>query len=239
MTTKKILLVDDTKLFLELEKNFLRLSPVRVFTASNGEEALEMARTERPDLIFMDLHMPGMGGAACCEEIKADAELGSIPVVMVTSSGRDEDVELCRKAGCDDYVTKPIDRRIFLEKAHEHLSSVERREVRIPCRTTMTYRMNGSTLYGESADLSIGGTYLASELEVKKNMELTLAFTLQEPEEVAISSKGRVAWLNGTQNRRKPSLPAGFGVEFIEIPDYAYAAVKTFVETRKRNRSGG
>ena len=103
----------------------------------------------------------------------------------------------------------------------------------------MTYRMNGSTLYGESADLSIGGTYLASELEVKKNMELTLAFTLQEPEEVAISSKGRVAWLNGTQNRRKPSLPAGFGVEFIEIPDYAYAAVKTFVETRKRNRSGG
>lgn len=239
MATKKILLVDDTKLFLELEKSFLRLSPVRVFTASNGEEALEMARRERPDLIFMDLHMPGMGGAACCEEIKADAELGSIPVVMVTSSGRDEDVELCGKAGCDDYVTKPIDRRIFLEKAHEHLSSVERRETRIPCRTTMTYRMNGSTLHAESADLSIGGTYLASDLDVKENTELTLAFTLQEPEEVAISSKGRVAWLNGPQYRRKPSLPTGFGVEFIEIPDYAYAAVKNFVETRKRDNSGG
>jgi CheY-like chemotaxis protein len=233
MTTKKILLVDDTKLFLELEKNFLKLSPVRILTASTGEEALEIARNEHPDLVFMDIHMPGMGGIACCKEMKSDSSLRSIPIVMVTSSGRDEDLEICRKAGCDGYVTKPVDRRQFLEKARVYLNTVERRGVRVPCRVTVSCRLNGFSLRAESADLSIGGTYLVCDQEVEDNMELTVAFTLHEPEEVAIASKGRVAWVNNEKRRKKPSLPVGFGVEFVEIPDYAGAAVRAFIESRR------
>jgi CheY-like chemotaxis protein len=233
MTTKKILLVDDTKLFLELEKNFLRLSPVRILTASSGEEALEIARNERPDLVFMDIHMPGMGGVACCEKMKSDSSLRSIPVVMVTASGREEDLELCRKAGCDGYVTKPVDRRLFLEKARAYLNTVDRRGIRIPCRMTVSCRMNGNALRAESTDLSIGGTYLACDLDVQENMELTIAFTLHEPEEVAIASKARIAWVNNAKRRRKPSLPEGFGVEFVEIPDYVGDAVRAFIESRR------
>lgn len=236
MTTKKILLVDDTKLFLELEKNFLRLSSVRILTAASGEEALEIARSEHPDLIFMDIHMPGMGGVACCETIKSDSNLQSIPVVMVSSSGREDDVELCRKAGCDGYVTKPVDRRQFLEKARTFLDTVERRGVRVPCRVTVSCKVNSFSLCAESADLSIGGTYLSCDRDVQENMEVTVAFTLHEPEEVAIASKGRVAWVNTGTSRKKPSLPTGFGVEFIEIPDYAGAAVRAFIESRKPSR---
>jgi CheY-like chemotaxis protein len=233
MATKKILLVDDTKLFLELEKNFLKLSPVRILTASSGEEALEIARSEHPDLIFMDIHMPGMGGVACCREMKSDSTLRTIPIVMVSSCGKEEDVEQCRKAGCDGYVTKPVDRRLFLEKARTYLDSIERRGVRIPCRMTVSCKVNGHALRAESADLSIGGAYLAAEQSVVENTELTIAFTLHEPEETAIASKGRVAWVNSDKSRKKPSLPVGFGVEFTEIPDYASAAVRAFVESRR------
>lgn len=233
MATKKILLVDDTKLFLELEKNFLKLSPVRILTASSGEEALEIARNERPDLIFMDIHMPGMGGVACCREMKSDPELRTIPIVMVSSCGKEEDLDQCRKAGCDGYVTKPVDRRLFLEKAHTYLNTIERRGVRIPYRVTVSCKVNGQALRAESADLSIGGAYLAAEQSVVENAELTIAFTLHDPEETAIASKGRVAWINSENDKKKPSLPAGFGVEFIEIPDYASAAVRAFVESRR------
>ena len=72
MATPKILLVDDTKLFLRLEQEYLRQSSVTVFTASNGREALETARKIMPDLIYMDLNMPEMNGIECCSAIKAD-----------------------------------------------------------------------------------------------------------------------------------------------------------------------
>lgn len=84
----KILLVDDVNMFLELQKTFLKLSSVHLFTAQDGVEALQVMRKERPSLVFMDLHMPRMDGAECCARMKADAESKAIPVVMITSEGK-------------------------------------------------------------------------------------------------------------------------------------------------------
>jgi CheY-like chemotaxis protein len=232
MTTKMILLVDDTKLFLELEKEFLKLSPVRILTASSGEEALEIAKNEHPDLIFMDINMPGMGGLASCKVMKS-SPLRSIPIIMVSTAGTEKDIELSRKAGCDDYITKPIDRRVFLEKARAYTNSVERREIRIPCRVSIFCKVNDFPFFAESTDLSINGMYIACDQDVEENMELTAAFTLQYPEEVAIATKGRIVWVNNSKSRKRPYLPVGFGVEFIEIPDYAGAAIRAFIESRR------
>lgn len=233
MATKKILLVDDTKLFLELEKNFLRLSPVHILTASSGEEALAVIEQERPDLVFMDVHMPGMGGIACCRRIKSNPALNSIPVIMVTSSGKIEDVELCREAGCDGYVTKPIDRREFLEKARVHLQSVDRREPRVPFRTSVSFQVDGRALSGMSADLSSGGIYVECEDGLHARQELLLEIAMAGPENPPVRSRGVVAWENGPGNRRKPSLPAGFGVEFVEMKDRDSALVRSIIESRR------
>jgi len=232
MTLKKILLVDDTKLFLELEKSFLKLSPVQVITASNGEEALTIVRKERPDLIFMDIHMPGMGGIACCNELKSDPELSSIPVVMVTSSGKDEDIELCRAAGCDGYVTKPVDRKLFLEKARDHLKIVDRREPRIPCRISVTCSINGRSIPAESEDISVGGIYVACSEGLREMTEIVLSFTLREPASAPVSVKGRIAWINTPPRLKKPSLPPGFGVEFVDLQKTAATAVMSFMASR-------
>src|SRR6516165_8227657 len=105
----KVLLVDDVTMFLELQKMFLKLSSVHVLTARNGIEAIEVARKERPALIFMDLHMPGMNGDECCAAIKADPELKSVPVIMLTSEGKIGDQALCYKSGCNGFLTKPLD----------------------------------------------------------------------------------------------------------------------------------
>ena len=79
----KVLLVDDVTMFLELQKVFLKLSSVHVLTACNGIEAIEMARRERPALIFMDLHLPGMNGDECCAAIKLAPPCGR-PTASVT-----------------------------------------------------------------------------------------------------------------------------------------------------------
>ena len=126
MSLPRILLVDDVRLFLELEKSYLNLTQAQVLTAANGQEALELVRSMRPDLVFLDLYMPVLDGAACCTAIKGDPELVAIPVVMVTTGGKPEEVELCRAAGCDGLLTKPIDRSAFLDTVSRFIPSFNR-----------------------------------------------------------------------------------------------------------------
>jgi two-component system, cell cycle response regulator len=127
MSLPRILLVDDVKLFLELEKSYLNLTQAQVLTAANGQEALELVRSKRPDLVFLDLYMPVLDGKACCMAIKDDPELAAIPVVMVTTGGKSEEVDLCRAAGCDGLLTKPIDRSAFLDMVSRFIPSFKRR----------------------------------------------------------------------------------------------------------------
>lgn len=232
MSRPKILLVDDTKLFLELEKNFLKLTSAIVLTAGDGAEALKVARSERPDLIFMDLNMPVMDGLTCCAAIKGDPQLRSIPVIMVTSAGKDEDVRLCRQAGCDDHLTKPINRKVFLEKGRKFLNDIERRETRVGCQTAVKFRVHKLHLSGVSADISGKGIYIATEYEIDEKTPLDLSFTLPDSDCIIDSVAGRVAWQNTREKHLKPQLPVGFGVEFLGLSEEkaelisAYVAVK-------------
>jgi len=230
MSAPKILLVDDTKLFLELEKNFLKLSPVHVLSASSGEEALEVAKREQPDLIFMDITMPGMGGIACCATLKADTLLKTIPVIMVSSCGKEEDLEACRRAGCNDFLTKPIDRKLFLAKARSFLDSIDRRDVRVTCETPVTFTVDGVSRSGVSFDLSNGGIYVSEAKPVEEKSVVSLKLILPDASATAINAQGVVAWQNSPGKRRKMTLPPGFGVEFTAIPEAANQAIKSYVE---------
>jgi CheY-like chemotaxis protein len=232
--TPKILLVDDVAMFLELQKMFLRLSSVRILTARNGVEALQTAKEEMPSLIFMDLHMPDMGGAECCTRIKEDPQLRSIPVVMITSEGKDEDKALCMKAGCDDFMTKPIDRLLYLEMARKYVPTVDRRETRIQYRGKARFRVYGLTLSGEIQDVSARGVYVATDYEVEKETCLELVFALQEENGAVIQARGRVAWVNSRNDKRKKAFPAGFGVELIAITEESNRTLQHFVETHRR-----
>src|ERR1035437_2297560 len=123
----KILLVDDVQMFLEIEKEFFLQSSGDILTAKDGCEALDAVKTGQPDLVFMDLQMPKMDGASCCQVIKSDSTISKIPVVMITSSEKKEDRELCYSAGCDYFLTKPLDRNRFLEIARKYVPAVDRR----------------------------------------------------------------------------------------------------------------
>lgn len=230
MAAPKILLVDDVKLFIELEKSFLTHSDVSVLTAEDGEEALEIVRRERPDLVFLDIHMPKLNGVACCTAIKSDPDLLFIPVIMVTTAGREEEIELCNKAGCDDYLTKPVERKAFLEKARAYLPNIERREPRVQLQTPALFRDGKGVCTAAVADISSGGIYLTTDYAVTLNDAMELAFFLPSSEVGLIDIKGRVAWLNSGKSRKKWDMPVGFGVEYTSISDDARQAIQEMID---------
>ncbi len=119
---KVVLIVEDDLKSLKLFRDLLQATGYAILEATNGKKAVELAREKKPDLILMDIQMPVMDGFEATKILKADAETRNIPIIALTSYAMKEDDEKMREAGCDGYITKPIDTREFLKKVSEFLS---------------------------------------------------------------------------------------------------------------------
>lgn len=113
MEHKRILVIEDNELNMKLVAALLSISHFEVLKAENAEIGLQVARKERPDLILMDIQLPGMDGLAATRLIKEDEELKGIPVIALTSYAMQGDEEKALAAGCSGYIPKPIDTRNF------------------------------------------------------------------------------------------------------------------------------
>ncbi|MCL1822302.1 MAG: response regulator transcription factor, partial [Prolixibacteraceae bacterium] len=111
-----ILLVDDESDILEFMSYNLRKEGFKVYTASNGVEALEIAEKEQPHLILLDVMMPEMDGIAACEEIKRIPSLQNTLVAFLTARGEDYSQIAGFEAGADDYITKPIRPKVLISR---------------------------------------------------------------------------------------------------------------------------
>jgi DNA-binding response OmpR family regulator len=122
-TVKKILIVDDQSEVRELVEVTLRIGPYEILQASSGDEALTITRSERPDLVLLDVMMPNssVDGFDVCRQIKSDPATRNISVVMITARGQEADLEIGRQAGADDYFTKPFSPLELMNKVEEIL----------------------------------------------------------------------------------------------------------------------
>ncbi|MGN8226265.1 adenylate/guanylate cyclase domain-containing protein [Gracilimonas sp. BCB1] len=118
-TKPRILVVDDHPALVTLTRHKLIQKGYEVLTAQNGEDALELTRTEYPDLILSDVDMPIMNGFELCEHIKKDTRLNKIPVILVTSMVTTEHIMKGIEAGADNYLTKPFDDETLYSKIDE------------------------------------------------------------------------------------------------------------------------
>ena len=113
MEPKTILIIEDNQLNMKLVKTLLQIEKHQVLEAGSAENGLEIAKERLPDLILMDLQLPGMNGLEATRIIKEDPEMTNIPVVALTSFAMKGDEEKAINAGCEGYITKPIDTREF------------------------------------------------------------------------------------------------------------------------------
>lgn len=121
MRRKKILLVDDSNTALMLEKMILNNGQYDLVTAKDGQDGVEKALAEKPDLILMDIMMPRLDGMAAAKRIRENQNTKSIPIIMVTTRSEAENMETSFRNGCTDYVTKPINNAELLAKVKNAL----------------------------------------------------------------------------------------------------------------------
>src|SRR5260221_13540156 len=118
---KKILLVDDSSTVLMMERMILAAERFEIVTAANGQEGYDRAKAEQPDLILMDMVMPRMNGIDAVKALRGDEATKHIPIIMVTTRGEAESMELGFSSGCNDYVTKPVNSAELLAKVRSIL----------------------------------------------------------------------------------------------------------------------
>jgi two-component system phosphate regulon response regulator PhoB len=124
MTKPKILVVDDEPDAVELVEFNLKSNGYEVVTAADGEEALEKARTQIPDLIILDLMLPEVDGTEVCKILRRDQRTRAIPIIMLTAKAAEIDRVLGLELGADDYVTKPFSPRELVLRVKRLLRSL-------------------------------------------------------------------------------------------------------------------
>ena len=116
MAIKNVMVVDDSPTEIHLLSEMLKKNGFNVTTASNGEEAIAKSKTDKPDLILMDVVMPGMSGFETTRAITKNPETAKIPVIICTTKGQETDKAWGLRQGAKDYIVKPVTEKVLMDK---------------------------------------------------------------------------------------------------------------------------
>ena len=116
MSRSTVLVIDDEKDLLELVRYNLEKEHLDVITATDGQSGLDIGLRHKPDLVLLDLMMPGMSGLEVCKQLRADARTGRVPIIMLTAKAAETDKIVGLEMGADDYITKPFSVRELLAR---------------------------------------------------------------------------------------------------------------------------
>jgi DNA-binding response OmpR family regulator len=113
---KKILIVEDDPSFSRAINHIVQKEGYDVITASNGMAGLRMAQGEKPDLLILDVMLPGLDGFEICSRLRQDPLTAKLPIIMLSAKGQEADKTTGLKVGANEYLTKPVDRVLLLDK---------------------------------------------------------------------------------------------------------------------------
>jgi len=226
---RSILLVDDVELFLELERTFFHREGFDLLIAVNPQEMMQLIIKRKPELVFMDMDVADSHGDEVCRWIKQDNSLRLIPVIMVVDSGDDEAESLCRQAGCDAIIHRPVRRHQLLSAARTFLDLVDRKLSRVATCLPVEFTSATQRTTNYSVNLSPGGLFLATDEILPVDTSLSLQVTFPDSSK-SLTCRGRVAWLNHSEDgRKKPHLPNGMGIEFSQLKNEQLNLVKGYL----------
>ncbi|MBI5102123.1 MAG: response regulator [Nitrospirae bacterium] len=150
---KKILIVDDLDTYIQRERSILNRSDFKIFTATSGEDALAIHRSEHMDMVIIDMDMPGMSGDKLCSIIRKDEKLKNVSVVMVCSNTRG-DIERSKTCMANAYVTKPLNTVQFLMTVSKLLDIQERKSYRVLIKLSVSGKARSESFFCYSREAS-------------------------------------------------------------------------------------
>jgi two-component system phosphate regulon response regulator PhoB len=156
MAHENILVVEDERDIQELVRYNLGKEGYVVTCVATGEEALRTARATPPDLVLLDLMLPGLDGLEVCRKLKGDASTGQIPIIMLTAKGEEADIVTGLELGADDYIAKPFSPRVLLAR----LRAVLRRSAAKPADSQATLKIHGLVIHPGRHEVLLEGETL-------------------------------------------------------------------------------
>ena len=150
---KKVLIVEDEEDIVQLVKMYLDKEGFRTFTAANGAEALRRVRSERPDLVILDLMLPEIDGLEVCKKLRGTPQTAMLPIIMLTAKSEESDTVVGLELGADDYVGKPFSPRALVARIKALFRRLERANDREVC----AYRYGGLNLNISRHEVTVNG----------------------------------------------------------------------------------
>ena len=123
LISKRILIIEDDPSVLRATSYILEKEGYEVLSAQNGLEGLKMAKDSNPDLLLLDVMLPGIDGFEICHSLRGEPATADLPILMFSAKGQESDKATGLKVGADEYITKPVDREVLLSKVAAWLSA--------------------------------------------------------------------------------------------------------------------
>ena len=224
---RKILVIDGHPLFRDFQ-SFVLARTGRVITAANATQALEIARTELPEVVVADMHLPDMDGDALCKEIRADARLQNTHVILILGSDAGEDRERAVRAGADDILTKPLDQRSLVLCVNRFLRTPMVRALpRAPLEGAVSVRVGDEDVEATARNISRAGIHLDLDRNLSPGTEVHLAFQLPEICS-ALSATAKAVWDGPGETRGR----YGVGLRFLSLDRSSAQQIERYVNER-------
>jgi CheY-like chemotaxis protein len=225
----KVLLVDDTKLYLDLERSFFTRQDCKVFTATSGIKALEIVEKEAPDLVMLDLYLPETDGFRVLKRIREEK---GIKLVAIGLRDQEEDGRICRKLGVDAFLIRPVTKNDLIGTVSKLLNLPLRVDARIQVEMEVFADQKKEKYFGRSRDISAGGTYVKSEKEIKPGSQALLSFSLPGWEDI-FSVESRCLRVDIIPREGKPLF--GLAFQFVGIGSFEREKIEVFVDQKIGN----
>ncbi len=209
---KKILSVDDSDIVSGIEEGILGPECYIFLRAKDLESARRIVAEEKPDLILLDLYLPDGSGADFCRELRRNEPTRDISVIMITVSQKGEDKEACFRAGCNDFIIKPIDTNELQYKVEKLIAIAPRITYRILVKVMPEGGKDSAYVFGTSVNLSETGMMIESKTKFVTGKDVNLSFFLTTSRE-NINIKGRVV----RSHREGFGGARGYGIIFREM----------------------
>jgi CheY-like chemotaxis protein len=176
--------------------------------------------------------MPGMKGDDCCREVKSDPSLKDIPIIMLANSWEKNAKERCIDAGCDDFISKPVNKARLYAGIKRYVNIVERSHVRTPCNGEVSFSTGSGSSPGNLNDISEGGMFIRSADPLKVGAELDAVFELNRLGDL-MKISGTVVRVVHNSGENSSISAAGMGVKFKDVPDEIKKRINNY---RKLNK---
>jgi CheY-like chemotaxis protein/Tfp pilus assembly protein PilZ len=226
--SRTVLIVDDAAMFRELGALFLARC-ARVLTAETGRQAIEIIRVERPQVVLVDLYMPGLDGVDVCRAIRSDPQIQNTSVIVMLGDGDPSERARALRAGANEVIAKPLSRVALIDAVKRHLGTpVSQGQPRLDLSMPVNLRTGLRNIWGTGLNLSRGGIYVETDQSFALQTELDVRFILPDTG-ATLRSTAEVVW-RGLEERSRDRF--GIGVRFLEIDGSAVRQLDDYIFER-------